>query len=100
MIGPLQALGIGEIMINPARLIAFALAILLTFAFYLFLKLSYTGKIIRATSQDRSAALLMGINIDRIYRLTFAIGIVLVGLAGGLAPPVTQSTPSWGSTWS
>ncbi len=93
VIGPLQALGIGEIMINPARLIAFALAILLTFAFYLFLKLSYTGKIIRATSQDRSAALLMGINIDRIYRLTFAIGIVLVGLAGGLVLPVYTVHP-------
>ncbi len=93
VIGPLQAFGIGEIMINPARLIAFALAILLTFAFYLFLKLSYTGKVIRATSQDRSAALLMGINIDRIYRLTFAIGIVLVGLAGGLVLPVYTVHP-------
>ncbi len=89
----MQAFGIGEIMINPARLIAFALAILLTFAFYLFLKLSYTGKVIRATSQDRSAALLMGINIDRIYRLTFAIGIVLVGLAGGLVLPVYTVHP-------
>jgi len=93
VLGPFPALHIEETMVSPARLIAFVLAILLSIAFYLFLKLSYTGKIIRATAQDRSAALLMGINTDRIYRLTFAIGIVLVGLAGGLVLPVYSVHP-------
>jgi branched-chain amino acid transport system permease protein len=93
VLGPFASLSLGEIMINPARLIAFVLAILLSAGFYLFLKLSYTGKIIRATSQDRSAALLMGINIDKIYMLTFAIGIVLVGLAGGLVLPIYTVHP-------
>lgn len=91
--GPYPFLSVGEIMVNPTRLIAFLLAISLSVAFYLFLKFSYTGKIIRATSQDRSAALLMGINIDRIYKLTFAIGIVLVGLAGGLLSPIYTVHP-------
>jgi branched-chain amino acid transport system permease protein len=91
--GPFPSLSIGEMMVNPARLIAFVLAISLSIAFYLFLKFSYTGKIIRATSQDRSAALLMGINIDKIYKLTFAIGIVLVGLAGGLLLPIYTVHP-------
>ncbi|HVN25229.1 MAG TPA: branched-chain amino acid ABC transporter permease [Syntrophorhabdales bacterium] len=93
VLGPFAALRVEEIMISPIRLIAFALAILLSVAFYLFLKFSYTGKIIRATAQDRSAALLMGINTDKIYRLTFAIGIVLVGLAGGLVLPVYSVQP-------
>ncbi len=91
--GPYPFLSIGEIMVNPARLIAFFSAITLSVGFYLFLKFSYTGKIIRATSQDRSAALLMGINIDRIYKLTFAIGIVLVGLTGGLLLPIYTVHP-------
>lgn len=91
--GPYAPLSIGQIMVNPARLIAFVLAISLSIAFYLFLKFSYTGKIIRATSQDRSAALLMGIDIDRVYKLTFAIGIVLVGLAGGLLLPIYTVHP-------
>ena len=93
VVGPFSFLHIEEIMVNPARLIAFGLAILLSVAFYLFLKFSYTGKIIRATAQDRSAALLMGINTDRIYRLTFAIGIVLVGLSGGLVLPIYSVHP-------
>jgi len=91
--GPFPSLPLGEIMVNPARLIAFVSAIFLSIGFYLFLKFSYTGKIIRATSQDRSAALLMGINIDKIYKLTFAIGIVLVGLAGGLVLPIYTVHP-------
>lgn len=91
--GPYPSLSVGEIMVNPARLIAFVLAISLSIGFYLFLKFSYTGKIIRATSQDRSAALLMGINIDKVYKLTFAIGIVLVGLAGGLVLPIYTVHP-------
>jgi branched-chain amino acid transport system permease protein len=91
--GPYPSLSVGEMMVNPARLIAFVLAISLSIAFYLFLKFSYTGKIIRATSQDRSAALLMGINVDKIYKLTFAIGTVLVGLAGGLLLPIYTVHP-------
>jgi branched-chain amino acid transport system permease protein len=93
VLGPFPILSIGEVMVNPARLIAFVLAISLSIAFYLFLKFSYTGKIIRATSQDRSAALLMGINIDKVYKLAFAIGIVLVGLAGGLLMPIYTVHP-------
>jgi branched-chain amino acid transport system permease protein len=93
VLGPFPLLSIEKIMVNPARLIAFVLTVSLSIAFYLFLKFSYTGKIIRATSQDRSAALLMGINIDRIYKLTFAIGIVLVGLAGGLLVPIYTVHP-------
>lgn len=93
ILGPLPALGLGEIMVSPARLIAFALAILLSVVFYLFLEFTYTGKVIRATSHDRSAALLMGINIDKVYALTFAMGIVLTGLAGGLVLPIYTVQP-------
>ena len=91
--GPYASLSIGEILVNPPRLIAFVLAISLSLAFYLFLKYSYTGKVIRATSQDRSAALLMGINIEKFYRLTFAIGILLVGIAGALMMPIYTVHP-------
>ena len=93
VLGPLTALGIEEVIINRARLYAFLLGMALSFAFYLFLKFHYTGKVIRATSQDRSTALLMGINIDRVYRLTFSIGILLVGIAGALMIPIYTVHP-------
>ena len=91
--GPYPSLNIEEILVSPSRLIAFVLAISLSLVFYLFLKYSYTGKVIRATSQDRSAALLMGINIEKFYRLTFAIGILLVGIAGALMMPIYTVHP-------
>ena len=93
IIGPFPALGLEEVMISPARLIAFVLALSLGIGFYYFLKLSYTGKVIRATSQDRWAALLMGINIDKVFKLAFSIGILLVGVAGALMIPIYTVHP-------
>jgi len=93
VLGPYPGLGLEELIVNPARLIAFGLGLSLSIIFYLFLKYSYTGKVIRATSQDRSTALLMGINIDKVYRLTFSIGIVLVGIAGSLMMPIYTVHP-------
>ena len=51
------------------------------FVFY-FLKKTKMGKAILATEMDREAALLMGINTERIKSLSFAIGAALVGIAG------------------
>ena len=93
VLGPFPGLGLEELIVNPARLIAFVLGLSLSIIFYLFLKYSYTGKVIRATSQDRSTALLMGINIDKVYRLTFSIGILLVGIAGSLMMPIYTVHP-------
>ena len=96
IIGPFPTLGIEELIINPARLIAFVLGMGLALIFYLFIKKSYTGKVIRATSQDRSTALLMGINIDRVFMLTFAIGLLMVGVAGALMMPIFTAHPCVG----
>ncbi len=93
ILGPFPSLGLEELIITPGRLIAFVLGLGLSLAFYLFLKRSYTGKVIRAASQDRSTALLMGINIDRVFTLTFAIGILLVGVAGALMMPIYTAHP-------
>ena len=93
VLGPYPGFGLEEVIINPGRLIAFFVGLAISVAFYFFLKLSYSGKIIRATSQDRSTALLMGIDIDKVYRLTFAVGLLLVGVAGALMIPMFTVHP-------
>jgi branched-chain amino acid transport system permease protein len=93
ILGPYPLLGLEELIVNPARLIAFCIGVSLSLAFYFFLKFSYMGKAIRATSQDRTTALLMGVHIDRIYRWTFAMGIMLVGIAGALMIPIYTVHP-------
>ena len=74
----------GPLTIPLARLITFLIAIATTFGLYLFLEKARYGKAIRAASQDKEMARLVGIDIKRVYALTFALGAAITGLAGGL----------------
>ena len=89
-------LRVGDVAFNVAQAAAFAVAIALTGALFAFMRRSYTGKVMRATAQDRQAAALMGIDTDRVYALTWAIGIVCVGAAGVLLSPIYPVYPSAG----
>ena len=60
------------------------------------MKWTHTGRVMRATAQDGDAATLMGIDTDRVYRLTFAIGIAAVGAAGVLVAPLYAVYPTAG----
>jgi branched-chain amino acid transport system permease protein len=64
------------------RLVAFAASIVLSFVFYILLRITRIGKAVRAIAQDAETASLMGINVDSLYGHTFAIGGVLAGMAG------------------
>ena len=59
-----------------------AVAIVVMIALTLFVKLTRTGRAMIAVSEDRGAAQLMGINVNRIITITFAIGSSLAALAG------------------
>lgn len=58
--------------------------VLVTYLIYLFISKSKFGRALRATALDKDTALLMGINTDRVFALTFALGGACVGVAGGL----------------
>jgi branched-chain amino acid transport system permease protein len=77
---------------------AFLVAILLAGALYLFLDQTRTGRAIRATAQNLTAARLYGVNPRRIYALTFGVGAALAGAAGGLFGVISQITPYIGIT--
>jgi branched-chain amino acid transport system permease protein len=89
-------LRLGATAFNLSQLAAFAVAVALTAALFAFMRRSYTGKVMRATAQDRQAAALMGIDTDRVYALTWAIGIVCVGAAGVLLAPIYPVYPTAG----
>jgi branched-chain amino acid transport system permease protein len=80
----LPQLVVGEMYISVARLIAFLVALAGMIAMYLFLKRTYLGTAIRAISQDRAIMPLMGVNPNRIFLITSALGGALAGLAGCL----------------
>jgi len=66
------------------RLVALLLTAGISIGFYVFLSRTRTGKAIRAIAQDTEVAHMMGINVDRLYAITFGLGAVLAGLAGVL----------------
>jgi branched-chain amino acid transport system permease protein len=86
----------GTLNISLTRLIAFLVAISSTALLYWYVRHSYFGKAIRATAQDIKAAKLVGINVDRVFSLTFGIGIGLVGLAGVVLLPLYPVYPMVG----
>ena len=90
------ALRIGGTTVNLSQVVAFVIAVALTIALIAFMKWTHTGRVMRATAQDRDAATLMGIDTDRVYKLTFAIGIAAVGAAGVLVAPLYSVYPTAG----
>ncbi|WP_444455101.1 branched-chain amino acid ABC transporter permease [Rhodobacter capsulatus] len=66
------------------RILIGGLAVALIGAFILFMRHSRTGRAMRALAQDRMAAELMGVDVERYSMIGFALGAMLAGLVGGL----------------
>jgi branched-chain amino acid transport system permease protein len=86
------------IVLPVVRLIAFAIAIVLTVGMWLFLLHTRLGRAIRATAQNLVAARLYGVEPRHLYAVTFGLGIALAGAAGGLYGTVSQVNPYIGAT--
>lgn len=82
------------------RTIAFFAAMFISFALYLFLQHTRTGAAIRAVSQSRVGALLMGINVKNTYMLTFGIGAAVTAIGGVLLTPNYRMIPTIGQGFS
>lgn len=82
--------------VSVPRLIVLLVAIVLTFVLMVFLKRTISGTAMRAVAQDRNTAALMGINVHRVYLLTFGLSAALATLAGALLSPVYTATPTIG----
>ena len=87
---------VGGAAFNVAQIVAFAIALVATASLFAFMRWSYTGKVMRATAQDRHASALMGIDTDRVYAITWAVGLACVGAAGVLLAPIYPVYPTAG----
>ena len=90
---PMRPFGIA---VPPALAIGFVLAAAITGALWLFLGRTDMGRAIRATSQNREAAVLMGIDVERVAAVAFGLGTALAGAAGVLLAPSLYLYPTVG----
>ncbi len=87
------AFNVSGIFIGKERVALLLISLLIFCGLFLFLKFTRTGRAIRAFSQDTDAAMLQGIDIDRISSMGFALGSGLAALAGALLAPVYWVNP-------
>jgi branched-chain amino acid transport system permease protein len=87
---------LGPIFLTKQRIFVFLVALTVVAVFWAFLRWSRTGMAIRALAKDRDAALLMGINADRMHAATFALGSALAAAAGALLGAMFNVYPTMG----
>jgi len=78
----LKGFNIGAVRVPLLRIIIMASALVLMIVLWLLVNKTRTGKAMRATSYDREAAAMMGIDIDRVIVFAFVLGSALAGAAG------------------
>lgn len=94
-----DAFFIGNVFIPKGQLYAGVISLALIGGVALFLKYSRLGYAIRATTQNREAAELLGVNVNRISIISFALGLALAGAAGALVSFVFSFFPAKHWEW-
>ncbi|MFH1734258.1 MAG: branched-chain amino acid ABC transporter permease [bacterium] len=91
-----EVIEFGGISITEQRLLVIVVTVILLIVFYYFIQKTTMGKCMRATAQEPEGAALIGIDIDRVFLVTFGAGCALAGAAGSLVGGVFFVTPTMG----
>ena len=87
---------IGQLRFPLQHLLVIGVTLAIVGALFVFLKRTKLGTAIRATSQDRQAAMVVGIPVERVDWMTFALGTALAALGGALIGPLFLVFPQMG----
>lgn len=90
----------GSAFLPASRLLVMLLALVLIVGLLLFVQYTKIGRAMRALAQDREVTHLMGVNVNRVAALGFALGAALAGLAGGLLVTVFGVNSGVGNAYS
>lgn len=78
------------------RFVAFSVAILFSVGFYLFLRFSLAGKVVRAVMQDKIGSQVIGVRVFKVHSICFGLGVAMAGITGSLLSMVFEITPFMG----
>jgi branched-chain amino acid transport system permease protein len=91
-----MAINVGGLSLNFLKIVSFIVTLAVAFFLYLFLTKTDSGRAMRAITENREAATLLGIDVPKHYCLAFGIGAGLTGIAGALLTPIFYIHPGVG----
>ncbi|MEA4859199.1 MAG: branched-chain amino acid ABC transporter permease [Sphaerochaeta sp.] len=77
-----SAIHLGEVVITPHQILILIVSLVMMIILKIFVDKTRMGKAMRATSLDQGTAMLMGISVNRVISMTFAIGSALAAVGG------------------
>ena len=90
---------VGPIIVDKVRVYAASGALVVAALLFSFFRFTTTGTAIRACADNLTGAAVVGLNVDRLYALTFGIGLACVGAAGSLIATTADATPNLGPAY-
>ena len=94
-----DSFALGPVIVDASKAYAAAAAIVFTVALFAFFRFTLVGKAIRACADNYTGALVVGLNVRRLYALTFGIGAACVGAAGTMMTLIVDVTPLIGPSY-
>jgi len=95
----LESIELGSVLVDKARLYAAAAALIAAGALFAFFRYTLTGKAIRACADNYLGARIVGLNVKRLYALTFGLGAACVAIAGCAMVLLVDVTPPLGPSY-
>ena len=94
-----DSFAIGALIVDATKVYAAGVSLIVAAALFAFFRLSPIGKAIRACADNYTGALAVGLNVKRLYALTFGIGAACVGVAGAMLVLLVDVTPALGPAY-
>ena len=90
---------IGPLFIDKVRVYSAVAALAIAAALFTFFRYTATGTAIRACADNLTGAAVVGLNVKRLYAITFGIGLACVGAAGALMVTIADAAPTLGPAY-
>jgi branched-chain amino acid transport system permease protein len=87
---------LGPLLLSFPKIVSFVAAMVLCALLGLFIQRTDTGKAIRAVAKERMGARLVGIDVDRVFAISYGIGLATLGAAACLLMPIFYVSPTTG----
>jgi branched-chain amino acid transport system permease protein len=94
-----DSFAIGPVIVDATKVYAGAATILIAAVLFAFFRFAPAGKAIRACADNYTGALVVGLDVKRLYALTFGIGAACVGAAGSMMVLLIDVTPALGPAY-